>query len=71
MADKVWKAEPVGPALIHVHPLDDLFPHDLSGESCHCAPRIVRESGGMIIVHNAYDRRDVERFFVARSQVLQ
>lgn len=73
MADKVWKTEPISPALIHVHPLDDLFPHDLSvsGEECHCRPQIVRESNGTIIVHNAYDGRDLERFFAARSQVRQ
>lgn len=43
---------------VHVLPVDDLRPHIETGTYCHCKPRIEREGGGTVVVHNAYDGRE-------------
>jgi hypothetical protein len=43
---------------IHVLPIHDLQAHDLSTQ-CPCVPRTEREDDGEIVVHNAFDFREV------------
>lgn len=43
----------------HVLPIDDLLKHEES-ENCQCQPKIeVQESGDLIVIHNAFDGRDL------------
>lgn len=44
---------------MHVYPLDDLKEHDTSGTDCHCNPRIEVIGGSLLIIHNAYDHREI------------
>lgn len=46
------------PERVHVYPLPgrDLAEHVLT-EACWCVPRVEREIGGFVIVHNALDHR--------------
>lgn len=43
---------------IHVLPIHDLQAHDLSTR-CPCVPRTEKEDDGEIVVHNAFDFREV------------
>jgi len=55
--------EEIEPTEFNVIPMDDLRKHELSGD-CECNPKIVEESGQLIIVHNSYDKREiVERLY--------
>lgn len=45
-------------SVVHVYPLDDLFPHILDGADCPCRPKIEEVEGGIVITHNSYDRRE-------------
>lgn len=42
----------------HILPVDDLKPHNESGEWCKCAPEIRREGEHVLVIHNAYDGRE-------------
>lgn len=57
---------------IHITPEDDLFEHDLS-RNCPCNPRV--ESGGKyyadVIVHNAYDARDIVEDYQSLGETIQ
>lgn len=45
--------------MIHVHPIDDIEPHDLNGTACKCGPRVIAEPDAeMIVVHNSFDGRE-------------
>ena len=44
---------------IHVLPVNDLKPHEESGVGCPCKPRIEVVGADLIIVHNAWDNREV------------
>ncbi len=43
---------------IHVMPVNDKKEHEMS-VSCHCKPRIEVEGAALIIIHNAYDHREI------------
>lgn len=43
----------------HVHPTRDLEEHDLDGFECHCHPRIQEEEHGYVVIHNAFDKREL------------
>lgn len=46
--------------VVHVYPVNDLKPHDLSSRDCHCHPRVERvPDKGWVVVHNSYDGREV------------
>ena len=45
--------------MIHVLPIDDLEPHIESGTSCKCNPRVEIEEGELIVIHNAFDMREI------------
>jgi hypothetical protein len=43
----------------HVFPTNDLHEHILVGFDCPCVPKIVLEGASLIVVHNAFDRREI------------
>lgn len=47
--------------MMHVYPLNDIDDHDTSsnGHKCKCDPEIILENGEMIVVHNAFDGREL------------
>ena len=42
---------------IHILPVNDLKPHT-EDSTCECKPRVEIVSGEMIIIHNAFDKRE-------------
>lgn len=44
---------------IHVYPLNDEREHDTTGTICWCDPTLDTASGGMIIIHNSADMREL------------
>jgi hypothetical protein len=46
------------PERIHVYPIDDLFEHTMSID-CDCEPRVEQYDDCTIIIHKAYDLREV------------
>lgn len=42
----------------HVIPLDDSEEHE-DNESCRCLPNIVETKSAILIIHNAFDGRDM------------
>ena len=45
--------------VIHVLPVNDLEPHDEEGTTCKCEPRVEFVEGGMLVVHNSFDGREM------------
>lgn len=43
--------------MINVLPNNDIKPHT-EDTTCECHPAIIFENGEMIVVHNAFDRRE-------------
>ena len=43
----------------HVLPIDDLKEHT-EDTVCECHPKVIFENGNMIIVHNAFDKRELK-----------
>ena len=43
---------------INVLPVNDLKEH-IEGVNCECVPRVEVEGAYLIIVHNAYDHREI------------
>ncbi len=44
----------------HVYPVDDLFEHDLTGDTCGCEPVVeLFENGSKLVIHNSYDGREL------------
>jgi hypothetical protein len=46
--------------MVMVLPVDDIKEHDEDSTTCECEPKIIWESGEMILVHNAFDGRHLE-----------
>lgn len=44
---------------IHVYPIGDKKEHKLDGVDCDCSPKIEVEGANLIIIHNAYDHREI------------
>lgn len=44
--------------IVHVYPVNDLFPHITEGLDCPCKPTIEAVEGGTLVVHNSYDGRE-------------
>ena len=57
--DKEWSTFSQDPNIIHVYPINDERPHTLKGTECRCKPVRKQEPNGVVIVHNAYDCREV------------
>ncbi len=43
---------------LHILPINDLKEHEESS-TCDCTPELIIENGEMILVHNAYDNREI------------
>lgn len=44
----------------HIYPVKDSKQHNLEGLNCHCEPEIDWEY--LLVVHNAFDMREVEEY---------
>ena len=44
---------------IHVLPVNDIKPHKNTGTDCPCNPTIEVVGADLIIIHNAWDHREV------------
>ena len=44
---------------LHVLPVNDIRLHSESGEICHCNPRIDRSNDEVLVIHNAFDGREM------------
>ncbi len=42
----------------HILPIDDLYPHEES-QDCECNPRVEIVEDSLLIVHYAWDGRDI------------
>lgn len=51
----------------HVLPVKDLKEH-IEETTCECHPKVVFESGNMIIVHNSYDGREYREQLIAEIE---
>ena len=45
--------------ITHVLPIDDLKPHNEEGTECDCVPIIEEYEHGVVVIHNAYDGREL------------
>lgn len=45
-------------ATVHVIPVNDLKEHEDSS-TCECQPRVDIVEGGMVVVHHAWDNREI------------
>jgi len=43
----------------HVYPLNDLYEHITIGTECPCNPRIEVIGPSLLIIHNAWDNREM------------
>jgi hypothetical protein len=41
-------------------PINDIKEHDEESTICECNPEVIFENGEMIIIHNAFDGRELE-----------
>lgn len=44
---------------VHVYPVNDLYPHVTDGGECACGPKIETRGDGLVVIHRAFDLRDV------------
>ena len=47
-------------SVYHIYPLDDIKDHILEGTECPCSPTVLVEGDTLLVVHNAYDMREIE-----------
>lgn len=52
----MYRTDEIKNYIIHVLPINDLYEHE-EAEWCPCKPKI--EENGMLIIHNAFDNREV------------
>lgn len=50
--------------IVHVLPHNDLREHSNRGFSCLCRPRVVEQPNSIIVIHRAYDLRDLYEPFL-------
>lgn len=44
---------------VHVYPLNDFHEHILEGADCPCGPAVEVVGASLLIVHNAWDHREI------------
>jgi len=49
--------------MINVLPINDIKEHK-EDSSCDCQPKVIFESGEMIIIHNSYDGREKREMLI-------
>lgn len=45
--------------MIHVYPVGDEREHELQGTTCPCGPRVEWEDAEALVIHNAFDCREI------------
>ena len=45
--------------IIHVLPVNDMHEHKETGYNCLCNPKLMLDSGHLIVVHNSWDGREL------------
>jgi hypothetical protein len=50
---------PIDHNYTHIFPINDLREHVLVGPDCPCEPEIKVDGASLIVVHNAYDHREI------------
>ena len=45
--------------MIHVYPVNDVREHDLESTMCECNPRIDWSGAEALVIHNAWDCREI------------
>jgi len=45
--------------VIHVYPVGDEREHELQGTTCPCGPRVEWEHAEAVVIHNAFDCREI------------
>lgn len=56
--------------MINIVPNNDLKPHR-EDSTCECKPNILWENGEMIVVHNSYDRRELNEVIEYNTEELK
>lgn len=46
--------------MVIIIPVNDIEEHEEELTTCKCNPKVIFENGEMIIVHNAFDGRELE-----------
>jgi hypothetical protein len=44
---------------VHVYPVNELKEHNLTGTDCPCEPTIEVVGANLVIIHNAWDHREI------------
>lgn len=44
-------------AVYHILPINDIYEHEESS-MCHCNPEVREVEGGVLVIHNAFDKRE-------------
>ena len=45
--------------MLAIVPNNDIKPHDDFKTTCECEPKVIFENGEMIVIHNAFDNREI------------
>ncbi len=45
--------------MINITPINDLKEHE-EESTCECSPKVEFENGEMILIHNSFDKREIE-----------
>lgn len=65
MTDKNWQRDEYRDRLtgaivgVEVTPIDDIYPH-ISEPNCECLPEVAKQGGAMILIHSAFDGRELD-----------
>lgn len=51
----------------HIYPIDDTIGHQLDGDDCHCNPEVEEIEDSLLVIHNAYDDREVIEQMVSKD----
>ena len=44
---------------MHIYPINDLKEHNIFSTNCECNPKIEIHNGVMLVIHNAFDQREI------------
>lgn len=50
---------PINDQPIHVLPVNDIYLHADTGVHCNCNPVVGRVEGALLVIHNAFDGREL------------
>lgn len=68
--EKGWTVDRVSEHAVHVYPINDWQPHIMT-ETCTCGPRVDNQGANAVVVHNAFDGRELfEKLVYVKKGVL-